>query len=233
MMQMQTPPFTKTNKFILIAALGVFLINSILGEFSGVSLVNYLGLSSNMVIKGFVTQFFTYPLMETGFMSMLFNGLLLWFIGSELEMLWGEKFYRKYILMNILVVGVVYFLVSLINSDMTYVPLKGLTGVNFAMLVAYGLIFSERQLTFMLLFPMKAKYFCMLLAGIEVYMSLFSSYKYSAWAHLLAMVFGFTYLRYASMKSRLGNLKKETHKKKMKSKLKLVKDDEDEPKTWH
>lgn len=231
-MQLQTPPFTKTNKIILIISVSLFLINAILGQAFSVSLMNYLGLTSSMVLEGFITQFLTYPLIETGFTSMLFNGLLLWFIGSELEQLWGAKFYRKYITLNFLFVGFVYFLVSLLVKDMSYVPLKGLGGINFSLLVAYGIIFSERQLTFMLLFPMKARYFCMLLAGIEIYMSLFSAYKYSAWAHVLAMGFGFVFLRYASMKSKLAKLKNEGHKKKMRSKLKLIKDD-DEPKTWH
>lgn len=231
-MQIQTPPFTKINKFILIISVALFLVDSVLGQSMGVSLVNYIGLSSNMVLKGFITQFVTYPLIETGFTSMLFNGLLLWFIGSELEMHWGERFYKKYLLFTVLFVSAIYFLVSLLIPDMTFVPLKGLGGINFALLVAYGLIFSERQLTFMLLFPMKAKYFCMLLAGIEIYMSMFSAYKYSAWAHVLAMGFGFVFLRYSSMRAKLNNLQKEGHKKKMRSKLKLVKDD-DEPKTWH
>lgn len=231
-MQIQTPPFTKTNKVILITSVALFLLNSLLGETLSISLVNYLGLSSNMVLKGMIFQFISYPFMEVGFTSMLFNGLLLWFIGSELEQLWGEKFYRKYLFINLIVVGVFYFLVSLININMSYVPLKGLSGINFALLVAYGIIFSQRQLTFMLIFPMKAKYFCMLLGAIEAYMSLFSSYKYSAWAHLLAMGVGFGYLRYASMRARLKNFQKESQKKKMKSKLRLIKDD-DEPRTWH
>lgn len=228
----QVPPMSSTNKTILIFCVLIFLVNATLAEVFSISLVNYLGLSSNMIFKGFIYQFLTYPFIETGFTSILFNGLLLWFIGSELELLWGERFYRKYLLLNILLVGFCYFLVSQVNSNMTYVPLKGIDGVNFSLLVAYGLIFSERQMTFMFLFPMKAKYFCLLLAGIEIYMSIFSSYKYSAWAHLLAMGFGFIYLRYASMRARVKNLKRDIQKKNMKSKLKLVKDD-DEPKTWH
>lgn len=229
-MRLQAPPMTPTNKIVLITAVGFFLVNAILQLSTSFTLINYLGLSSNMVLKGHIYQFFTYPFIEVNFTSILFNCLLFWFIGGELELFWGKRFYQKFILYTLLVVGVTYFLVSLVNVNMQFVPLKGLTGINLALIVAYGLIYSERELLFMLIFPMKAKYFCMLLAAIEVYMAVFSAYSYSAWAHIVAMIFAFIYLKTLSRRAQSGDLKRK--KRKMRSKLRLVKDD-DNSQTWH
>ncbi|MCT4641433.1 MAG: rhomboid family intramembrane serine protease [Bacteriovoracaceae bacterium] len=234
-MRMHSPPLSRFNKILIIASVAIFLVNTLLGQSLGITLVNFLGLSSNMVLKGHIYQFLTFPFIEVSFTSILFNCLLLWFIGSELEQKWGQKFYQKFLLFTVLFTGSFYFLISLVNTHMSYVPLKGLDGINLALIVAYALVFSERMLTFMLLFPLKAKYFCLLLAGIEVFMSLTSSYKYSAWSHLLAMGFSYFYLRYKSIRAQISNHKKQKHKKNMRKKIRLVDDDGDDdgPKIWH
>ena len=45
----------------------------------------------------------------------------------------------------------------------------GASGAIYGLLLAYGLIFPDRQLLFMFLFPMPAKYFVMLIGAIELY----------------------------------------------------------------
>ena len=82
----------------------------------------------------------------------------------------------------------------------------------------------------------------MLLGGIELYMGLFSNYSFAAWAHLMAMASGYSFLKCKSLRSRgwtYENYKKTKHKSKMKSKLRLVDDEEhsdkadkNKPKYW-
>ena len=173
--QMYVPPLSKINKIIIFAHVGLFIMNSLLTVATGSSLVGYLGLSIGGMSKGLVYQILTFPFMEANFLSVLFNSMLVWFIGGDLESRWGDKFYAKFLVISSVFSGIVYLLISLFTKGaLAYVPLMGLGGVVFALLMAYGIIFSERQLTFMLLFPMKAKYFCMVLAGIELYMGIFS-----------------------------------------------------------
>jgi hypothetical protein len=66
MNQMYVPPMTRINKIILIAYAGLFLANAIVSKFMGFSLVYYLGLSASGVNSGFINQFITYSLIETG-----------------------------------------------------------------------------------------------------------------------------------------------------------------------
>lgn len=242
--QMHVPPLSKINKIIIFAHVGLFLMNSLLNMSTGNSLVGYLGLSVGGMSQGLIYQILTFPFMETGFLSVLFNSMLIWFIGGDLESRWGEKFYAKFLVISTVASGIVYLLISLAaKGALSYVPLLGLGGVVFALLMAYGIIFSERQLTFMLLFPMKAKYFCMVLAGIELYMGVFSPNGKASWAHITAALAGFIYLKNKSMKARGQSLgdsfkSKSPKKKRGRGKLRIVKDEEDQrpdpkdPKYW-
>jgi membrane associated rhomboid family serine protease len=175
-------------------------------------------------------------------MSVVFSGLLLWFIGSELEMKWGQVFYTKFLLVTSLGTGVFYYALSLGLGTEASV-LSGLSGVTYGLLLAYGIIYSERMLTFMLIFPMKAKYFCLLLAGIQLYFGVFSQNSAISFAHLFAMLVAFVFLRYMSARARGWSLEsagRELHKKKMRNKLKIVpkaenppdKADPNNPKYW-
>lgn len=239
--QFQTPPMTKVNKIIIITMVAFFVLNTILTQAAGMSLIPLLSLSVGGVKSGLVYQFITYPFIESGLMGVIFEGLLIWFIGSELEQKWGQKFYIKFLLVAVLTSGPFYFLIGSIFPAMGAHPLMGLTSFTYALLMAYAIIYSERQLTFMLLFPMKAKYFCMLLAAIQLYMGLTSGSGASSLSHLVAMASAFVFLRYMSMKARgvsLDSIKRQRHKEKMKSKLSIVKDvpkdkaDPQDPKYW-
>lgn len=241
--QMYVPPLSKINKYIIIAHVGLFLLNSILKVSAGTSLVSFLGLSLGGLSQGLIYQVVTFPLIEVNFLSALFNSMLIWFIGGDLESKWGSSFYLKFLGISVVLSGLVYLLITLfVGGAFQFVPLHGLGGAVFALLMAYGIIFSDRVLTFMLLFPMKAKYFCMILAGIELYMGLFSAHGKASWAHLSAAAAGFGYLKWKSMKAKgqsFGGLWSESAKKRRKNKFKIVRNDEEknaadpkDPKFW-
>ena len=226
--QFHTPPMTKINKIIIITIAAMFVLNTILTQAMGVSLIPFLGLNVGGVKSGMVWQLITYPLMEASLMGVIFEGLLIWFIGSELEMKWGPKFYIEFLLVAVLTSGPFYMIIGTVFPSLGAYPLMGLTSFTYALLMAYAIIYSERQLTFMLLFPMKAKYFCMLLAAIQLYMGLTSAAGAASLSHLVAMGSAFVFLNYKSMKARgvtLESIKKQQHKKKMRGKLHIVEDD--------
>ncbi len=234
--QFQAPRLTPVNRVILIATGACFLLHSILKAVGYFNLVTLLGLSGADVMRGMIFQFVTYPVMETQLMSALFNSLLVWFIGSELETLWGQKVYIRFLLLNVIGVGIFYFLVSVIFFQGTHMygsSLSGLTGVNFALLIAYAVLYPERQLSLMMIFPMKARTFCWILAGIEAYMALFSNVT-TAWAHLLAMGLSWLIIHFqrTPMLHKVLNYTFQKAKPK-KGHLYVVKDDDQKPpKYW-
>ena len=234
--QFSAPQITKINKVILIAAGACFILFSILKAVGAFNLVGLLGLSASGLMSGFIFQLITYPLIEVNLMGFIFNALVVWFIGSELEQQWGSKIYLRFLLINIIGVGLIYATVNLIFFFGTFTysaPIHGLTGINFAMLIAYSLLYPDRQMSLMMIFPMRARTFCWILAGIEAYMAIFSNLT-SAWAHLLAMGISYLIIRFQTkpLVRMALNANFET-KKRSKSHLYVVKDeDQKPPKFW-
>lgn len=231
--QIHTPPLTRINKILIILLVGLFLLSSILKLSSDISLVTLLGLSPNMVGKGLILQFITYPFIEQSLMGVIFNSLIIWFIGADLELKWGPKFYLKYLALSVIGAGLIFFGLGAILGN-SYQILYGASGLNYALLVAYALIYPDRPLNFMMIFPIKAMYFCLLLGGIQLYMGIFSAQGLSALGHLAAMIIGLTYLLWAS--SRAQKSKKST-KKRNKAGLYIVKEEQDKadpgnPRYW-
>jgi membrane associated rhomboid family serine protease len=234
--QFSAPPLSKVNKFLLIAAAACFILFSVLKAVGAFNLVSLLGLSASGLMSGMVYQLVSYPLVETNLMGFLFNSLVVWFIGSELESQWGSKVYIRFLLLNVIGVGLIYSLVNIffMGAYALLNPIHGLSGINFAMLASYAILYPDRQMSLMMIFPMKARTFCWILAGIEAYMALFSNFS-ASWAHLMAMGISYLIIRFQSRPL----VRKVLHsdfpaKKRGKGHLYVVKsEDQKPPKFWH
>ncbi len=225
------PKMTTVNKVLIIALGGSFLLDSMLKAAGGVNLVALLGLSLNGILSGMVYQFVSYPFIGRGLIEVLFNGLILWFIGCELESLWGRKRYIQFLASSALGGGLVFVVLSfLIFGNQSVIALTGMAGMASALLLGYAILYPDRVFTFMLIFPMKAKYFCLLLVGIQLYMGFFSPAAALAWGHLGSMACGILYMVVVSRKKQ-GTTKRSLRRKS--SHLSIVKDDDKTPKYWH
>jgi membrane associated rhomboid family serine protease len=236
MNQMYTPPMTKINKIIIWTTGACFLVATILKAIGAFSLVQFLGLSANGLFHGLIYQLFTYPFVETEILQVVFNCLVVWLIGGEMEMKWGQKVYIRFLLLTVLGVGLVYSLVNLLfffGTPNYFASLHGLSGINFALLIAYAMLYPDRPMAFMMVFPMKAKTFCWILAGMEAYFAVMPGFR-NSWAHLLAMGFSFLIIHFQSNPL----IKKALHtswkpRSSGKKHLYVVKDDDQKPpKYW-
>lgn len=236
MSQVYTPPLTKINKVIIWSSGACFLVATILKAIGAFSLVDLLGLSASGLFRGLIFQLFTYPFVETDILRVVFNCLVVWLIGAELEMKWGAKIYLRFLLLTVMGVGLVYTLVNLLfffGTANYFAALHGLSGINFALLIAYAMLYPDRPMAFMMVFPMKAKTFCWILAGMEAYFAVISSIR-SSWAHLLAMGIAFLIIHFQSNPL----IKKALHtswkpRSNGKKHLYVVKDDDQKPpKYW-
>jgi membrane associated rhomboid family serine protease len=197
MNQFVLPKLSPFNKIIIIASVALFLLDSILSKAADVSLLALFGLAAGTFLKGFIWQIFTYPFISRGLLEVVFNCIMMWFIGSELENIWGRKRYVYFLLFSWLGAGFIYLLVSALffsSGPVYFLPLTGLAGATSALCLAYAILFPNREFTFMLLFPMKAKYFCGILIAMSLYQGFFSSSGALAWGHLGAMLFGYLYM---------------------------------------
>jgi membrane associated rhomboid family serine protease len=188
---------TLAVKVLLLTNIAVFLISLIFETFFGGKFLEIFGFIPNYFFNRlYLWQTFTYSFIHTDLFHIVFNLLVIWMIGSELEYQWGTKAFLKYYFFCVFIAALFYLVVVLIgNSSSSYVPMVGSSGGVYGLLVAYGILFSHRQLLFMMIFPMQAKYFVMILAGIEFISTVFYSRStIASAAHLGGMLAGFLYL---------------------------------------
>lgn len=231
----QLPTITRINKYLIIVLVALFLINSILTKLAGVSIMWTTHLSPNAFFSGHIYKLLTYPLITGELLGILFDGLILWFIGSQFESMWGMRRYISFLLTCSLGGGLFFVLLGLIFSStaLFHAPLGGMGGVTGALCVAYGILFPNRVMYFFL-FPLKAKYFVLILISINLYQGLFSPAMGQVWGSLGA--YGCSFLWLVSPKGGLAPLFRSSWRagkkvadsiKKKPTHLRLVKEEED------
>jgi membrane associated rhomboid family serine protease len=136
--------------------------------------------------------------------------LVLWMFGTELERIWGTRYFLKYYFVTGIGAGILTVLFSALPFDFAeqvrYSIVIGASGAIYGLLLAYALYFPERPILVMLLFPIPAKYFVMIIGAISLYSSLGMSGGVAHATHLGGLAVGYVYLRGARLDP-LGELK--------------------------
>lgn len=198
-MQMQFPTMSRLNRGIVITFVAFFLLNAISTK-TGFNLTALFGLSSGGLLQGKVWTLFTYAFIPAGLLECLFDALIFWFIGSELENMWGPRRYAYFLLTTIFGAAIIFSLLGLLffsGSSMAYYPLTGPAGMASTMCVAYGILFPERTMYFFF-FPLKAKWFVVILVAMNLYHGIFTPGGIFAWSQLGAMLSGFLWMLFIS-----------------------------------
>lgn len=137
-----------------------------------------------------------------GFGHILFNMLTLWMFGADLEREWGTRQFLRYYFLCGIGAGLCVVAANAAVGNMERATI-GASGAIYGLLLAFGLLFPDRIVLFSFLFPMKAKYFVMILGAIAFLSSLGSgNSNVSNVAHLGGMIFGYIFLR-----SRIGRVR--------------------------
>ena len=242
--QIYLPKLTLINKILIIISSIVFLLNFALEKFSGVgSLSNFLGLSASAVFSGHIYQMLTYPFLSHSIIEVILNCLMIWLMGSEFEANWGLKKYLSFIFTTIIGGAILYLAVIGIffssNVALFSYPLIGFSGIVGALCLAYAVIYPDRIFSFMMIIPIKAKYFCMILVVISLYQGTSGPTGIGAWGQLGAIAAAYLFMivishrNFKLLSSKMGKMTQIKTAKKSKAKLSIVKDDNDTPpKYW-
>jgi len=142
-------------------------------------------------------QLFTYMFLHDpyGLSHILFNMLALWMFGGDLERSWGRRRFLQYYFAcgagaGLCAVAGNWMFGSLDSRTI------GASGAIYGILLAFGLMFPDATVLFSLLFPIKAKYFVMIMGAIAFLGTMGSANSgVSHVAHLGGMVFGYAYLK--------------------------------------
>jgi membrane associated rhomboid family serine protease len=140
-----------------------------------------------------VWQLVTYMFLHGGFWHLFLNMFALWMFGMELENMWGSRKFLTYYL----VCGVSGGIANLVFSPMLGQagPTVGASGAIYGVLVAFGLIFPDRNIYLYFLLPIKAKYFIAGFVGLSLYNGVMGTEQGVAhFAHLGGAAAGFVYV---------------------------------------
>lgn len=247
--------WTPAVRALVIACVSLFILQQTIDRFFGGNLLSWLALIPRETVMQFkFWQVGTYLFVHHDVFHVLLNMLMLFFTGVELETLWGTKKFLIYYFFCGVFAGLAYLILQVLSTNDLALgtPMVGASGAIYGLLLAYGMFFGERVLLFMMIFPMKARHFVWVLAGVEFLTGLFASRgsALSSVAHLGGMLGGLVYLRGWALlraQARQGE-RKERSKSAQKGKgshLRLVvgassskdgeksSNDDDTPKTWH
>ena len=190
-------------KWLIISCVAIYILKS--GADS--TMIKYFGLVPRLALGRFmIWQFVSYLFLHGGIFHLVFNMLVLWMFGTEIERFWGLKRFLHFYFFCGIVAGVVTALVSYgVN-----IPIIGASGAIFGVLAAFGLLFPETIIFVFFVFPMKAKHAVLLFAGIELLVVMSERlHGLGSLAHLSGMVAGYVFIRHENLFRRAWNLKRE------------------------
>jgi membrane associated rhomboid family serine protease len=186
-------PITPAVKWLIVANIAAFLLSQIFPV-----LVGIFGLSPELVLeRGWLWQPVTYLFLHGDLMHILLNMLGIWMFGVELERRWGTRFFLQYYAVTGLGAAATVIVVGLLPFEATastYVATTiGASGALYGLLMAFAIYYPDRPILLMLIFPIPAKYFVMIIGAIAFLSGPGGGVSNSA--HLGGLVFGYLYLR--------------------------------------
>jgi membrane associated rhomboid family serine protease len=154
-------------------------------------LVETLALVPGSVIHSFaIWQVGTYMFLHVGILSFVFNMLALWMFGRELEESWGTTRFVQFYFLCGCGAGVCAVAAGYIFRDVSS-PIIGSVGAIYGILAASAALWPERDVLF-IFFPMKMKWFVLLIAAIDFLVTLGSP---GQMALLTGLLFGYFYVK--------------------------------------
>lgn len=215
------PPVIKN--LVILNAL-VFFAQKIFGE---ITVNNLFALHDVRSVFFRPHQIVTHMFMHGSLTHILFNMLALWMFGSILENLWGAKrFLIFYMLCGLgaalLHLGVLYIELTPVAEAFMQYPANeqqqilysnrfllnqatvGASGAVFGCLAAFGYLFPNSLIYVYFFIPIKAKWFVILYAGLELWLGVQNSAgdNVAHWAHLGGALVGFLLVLYWNKRNR-------------------------------
>ncbi len=207
----------KVTKNLLILNILAFIAMFVLR--STVDLNNLFGLHFFLAHDFHIYQLVTYMFMHANIEHIFFNMFGLWMFGCVVERMWGGNRFLLYYLVCGIGAGLSQEIAQFVSFYIAAgafpgVPLReivaanqgllsqwttvGASGAIYGILLAFGMLFPEdRIFIFPLPIPIKAKWFVVIFAGVELFSAIATPGDNVAHvAHLGGMIFGYLLIRY-------------------------------------
>ena len=188
-------PLSTAIKALVAANVVIFIAQQM------VSIDLTLGLRPERVVTQLSAwQLVTYMFLHGSVLHVLFNMLALWMFGTELERIWGTRFFLKFYFVTGIgaaMLTVLFSMLPLAAAEELYYQavVIGASGAIYGLLLAYALYFPDRPILFFMVFPIPAKYFVMIIGALAFYSSVGELGGVANATHLGGIVVGYLYLK--------------------------------------
>jgi membrane associated rhomboid family serine protease len=185
-------------KWLIIANVAVYAIYSLTVRYASSNwFAPFELVPSDVLSRGWLWQFATYLFLHDAgsVWHLVFNMLMLWMFGKDLEIGWGKQRFLQFYFVCGMGAGLCVVLGHLLFGNV-HSRTIGASGAIYGLLLAYGVLFPDREILMNLFFPIKAKYFVMIMGAVAFWNSITApGGTVSHIAHLGGMIFAYFYLR--------------------------------------
>lgn len=177
---------------IICVNIGVWLLQHLVEPLTG-----FFACTSEQIFGGFpqvwrlVTACFVHD--PNGIMHLLFNMLLLFFFGREIEAIYGK---RDFLVLYLVAGAVAIFCETLVHQfggSGVGTPILGASGSVMAVLVVFGMFFPRRTVFLFGIVPLPVWLLCVMLVVSDLFGAFHSANGVANVAHLGGAAFGFAY----------------------------------------
>lgn len=158
-------------------------------------------LNGEVISAGFLPwQLLSYGFLHGNFTHLFFNMFALLMFGSAIEQVWGQRRYALYYFVCLVGAGLIQLVVATmaVESGQRPYPTVGASGAVFGLLLAFGMMFPNRQVMLLIPpIPMKARTLVIAYGALELFLGVTNTQSGVAhFAHLGGMLFGFVLIQY-------------------------------------
>jgi membrane associated rhomboid family serine protease len=180
---------TPAVKYLILVNSGIFISELLLG----LKWSTLLGLAPAYFWRGYIWQPVTYMFLHGGIFHLFFNMLVLWMFGTTLESRWGP---RRFLIFYF-ICGVGAGLLNAVVTPSSPIPIVGASGAIYGLLMAFAILFPNQLIYIWGIFPLRAKYFVIVIGLVEFMTAVSASQGGVAhFAHLGGMLFGLVYMKW-------------------------------------
>jgi len=142
-----------------------------------------------VITRGYVWQLVTYMFLHGDLFHIGINMFIIWMFGRTLEQIWGPRRFLQF-----------YFACGLGGAVFSYIfayntSVIGASAAVYGILLAYGVLFPDRQILLWFVLPVRARTLVLVLAAIELFKGLSVSDGIAHFAHLGGMAAALLFIR--------------------------------------
>ena len=132
-------------RVLLIMLGGIFILQMSLKQFAGIPIEQVLGFVPSEFLSGRIWQILTYPFLHGGILHLMFNCLILYTLGTELEHRWGTRNFLKFYgvcatggaLLHLLIWGLSFVAFPSATEALGNVAIIGASGALYGLFMAF------------------------------------------------------------------------------------------------